>query len=105
MNNVISETHVIKVTNESTRWFLAKSFSCYELYLHNMQEYMGEKFCKNVEDMKYMDDVFDKVIDNSKEGFNQFVKEHGGSGSLKEVFFDEIKVNLRFMHNVIFNPD
>ncbi|CAE14115.1 MULTISPECIES: hypothetical protein [Photorhabdus] len=105
MNNTITETHVITVTNESTRLFIVKAFEGYELYINNMQEYMGSRFFKNIADMKYMDDVFDKVIENSKEGFSQFLKKNKSAGSLKEVFFDEVKVNLRFMHNVMLNSD
>lgn len=105
MSKAITEVHEIKVYNESTRLFLVKSFYCYELYISNMQEYMGDRFVKMVEDRIYMDDVFDKVIENSKEGFNKFLKEGKSSGSLRDVLFDEVKVNLRHMHNVIFNSN
>lgn len=105
MSNVITEIHEIKVYNESTRLFLVRSFSCYELYIKNMQKYMEDSFLKNIEDRKYMDDIFDKTIENSKNGFSRYLKECGSSGSLKEVLFDEVKVNLRHMHNVIFNSD
>ena len=97
MSKAITEVHEIKVYNESTRLFLVKSFYCYELYISNMQEYMGDRFFKMVEDRIYMDDVFDKVIENSKECKS--------SGSLRDVLFDEVKVNLRHMHNVIFNSN
>jgi hypothetical protein len=44
MSKVITEVHEIKVYNESPRLFLVKSFYCYELYISNMQEYMGDRF-------------------------------------------------------------
>ncbi|ECZ6731523.1 hypothetical protein F8X42_24320, partial [Salmonella enterica] len=75
------------------------------LYINNMQECMGDRFFKNIADMKYIDDVFNKVIENSKEGFSQFLKKHKIAGTIKKVFFDEVKVNLRFMHNVMLNSD
>lgn len=105
MSNTITEVHEIKVYNDSTRLFFVKSFYYYELYISNMKEYMGDRFFKRVEDREYMDDVFDKVIENSKEGFNRFLKECKCSGSLRDVLFDEVKVNLRHMHNVIFNSN
>lgn len=105
MSNVITEIHEIKVYNESTRLFLVRSFSCYELYIKNMQRHMENSFLKNIEDRRYMDDIFDKIIENSKDGFSRYLKECGSSGSLKDVLFDEVKVNLRHMHNVIFSSD
>lgn len=74
MSNAITEVHEIKVYNESTRLFLVKSFYCYEIYISNMKEYMGDRFFKMIEDRVYMDDVFDKVIEKIRKDSISFLR-------------------------------
>ncbi|UJR56628.1 hypothetical protein J417_14135 [Dickeya zeae MS1] len=91
----------MNVTNDSTRYFILKSCEGYDKYLRRMQECVGERFYYLLEDDEYMEDILKAVIGNSKIGFNKFLKRHKYKGSLNDVHFDEVLVNLREIHNAV----
>ncbi|GKW19595.1 hypothetical protein PEC302107_13240 [Pectobacterium araliae] len=101
MKNVMLPTMKINVTNDSTKYFILKSGEGYDEYLRCMQKCMGERFYRNLEDNEYMEDVLKSIIENGKKDFSEFLKKHKYKGSLKNVYFDEVLVNLRQIHNVM----
>ncbi|AJJ20408.1 hypothetical protein CH53_3472 [Yersinia intermedia] len=91
----------INVTNDSTKYYILKSAEAYDEYLRCMQAYMGERFYHNLENNEYMDYVLKSIIENGKKDFSEFLKKHKYKGSLKNVYFDEVLVNLRQIHNIM----
>ncbi|ATA22821.1 hypothetical protein BIY26_14970 [Brenneria goodwinii] len=101
MKNITLPTMKINVSNDATKFFILKSAEDYDAYLQRMQEYMGERFYRNLEDNEYMEDVLKSIIENGKKDFSEFLKKHKYKGSLKNVYFDEVLVNLRQINNVM----
>ncbi|PXW62263.1 hypothetical protein DFO55_10192 [Grimontella sp. AG753] len=101
MKSMVLPSMKMNVTNDSTRYFILKSCEGYDKYLRRMQECMGERFYCLLEDDEYMEDILKAVIGNSKIGFNKFLKRHKYKGSLNDVHFDEVLVNLREIHNAV----
>lgn len=91
----------INVTNDSTKYYMLKSVEAYDEYLRCMQTCMGERFYHNLENNEYMEDALKSIIENGKKDFSEFLKKHKYKGSLKNVYFDEVLVNLRQIHNVM----
>ncbi|WJM84170.1 hypothetical protein QUF31_13465 [Dickeya chrysanthemi] len=101
MKSMVLPSMKMNVTNDSTRYFILKSCEGYDKYLRRMQECVGERFYYLLEDDEYMEDILKAVIGNSKIGFNKFLKRHKYKGSLNDVHFDEVLVNLREIHNAV----
>ncbi|WP_019843946.1 hypothetical protein [Dickeya zeae] len=101
MQSMVLPSMKMNVTNDSTRYFILKSCEGYDKYLRRMQECVGERFYYLLEDDEYMEDILKAVIGNSKIGFNKFLKRHKYKGSLNDVHFDEVLVNLREIHNAV----
>lgn len=101
MGNITLPAMNINVTNDSTKYYMFKSAEAYDEYLQCMQTCMGERFYRNLEDNEYMEDVLKSIIENGKKDFSEFLKKHKYKGSLKNVYFDEVLVNLRQIHNVM----
>ncbi|KHS78729.1 hypothetical protein [Pectobacterium carotovorum] len=101
MKSMVLPSMKMNVTNDSTRYFILKSCEGYDKYLRRMQECVGERFYYILEDDEYMEDILKAVIGNSKIGFNKFLKRHRYKGSLNDVHFDEVLVNLREIHNAV----
>ncbi|MGM3181512.1 hypothetical protein [Dickeya oryzae] len=101
MKSMVLPSMKMNVTNDSTRYFILKSCEGYDKYLRRMQECVGERFYYLLEDDEYMEDILKAVIGNSKIGFNKFLKRHRYKGSLNDVHFDEVLVNLREIHNAV----
>lgn len=91
----------INVSNDDTKYFVLKSGEDYDCYLRCMHEYMGERFYHNLEDDGYMEGVLKSIIENGKKDFNEFLKKHKYKASIKNVYFDEVLVNLRQIHHVM----
>lgn len=91
----------IHVSNDDTKYFVLKSGEGYDYYLRCMHEYMGERFYHNLEDDSYMEGVLKSIIENGKKDFNDFLKKHKYKTSIKNVYFDEVLVNLRQIHHVM----
>lgn len=91
----------INVSNDATKFFILKSGEDYDAYLQRMREYMGERFYHNLEDIEYMEDVLKSIIENGKKDFNGFLKKNKYEASIKDVYFDEVLVNLRQIHHVM----
>ncbi|MEI7306197.1 hypothetical protein [Pectobacterium atrosepticum] len=91
----------IHVGNDDTKYFVLKSAEEYDYYLRCMQEYMGGRFHHSLEDDYYMEGVLKSIIENSKEGFNEFLKKHKYKASIKNVYFYEVLINLRNIHHVM----
>jgi hypothetical protein len=101
MINTILPTMQINVSNDVTRFFILKSVEDYDAYLQRMREYMGERFNHNLEDDSYMEGVLKSIIGNGKKDFKEFLKKNKYKGSIKNVYFDEVLVNLRQIHQVM----
>ncbi|MEL7629191.1 hypothetical protein AAGW04_09330 [Pectobacterium aroidearum] len=101
MKSVMLPTMKMNVSNDATKFFILKSAEDYDVYLQCMQTCMGERFYRNLEDNEYMEDVLKSIIENGKKDFSEFLKKHKYKGSLKNVYFDEVLVNLRQIHNVM----
>lgn len=82
-------------------FFILKSVEDYDVYLQRMREYMGERFHHNLEDDRYMESVLKSIIENGKKDFKEFLKKNKYKGSIKNVYFDEVLVNLRQIHQVM----
>ncbi|WP_353655370.1 hypothetical protein [Citrobacter sp. Cy234] len=58
-------------------------------------------FAPSLEDDGYMEGVLKSIIENGKKDFNEFLKKHKYKASIKNVYFDEVLVNLRQIHQVM----
>lgn len=101
MKNTMLPTMQINVSNDATKFFILKSAEDYDAYLQRMREYMGERFHHNLEDDDYMEGVLKSIIENGKKDYNEFLKKNKYKGSLKAVYFDEVLVNLRQIHQAM----
>lgn len=101
MINTMLPTMKITVSNDATRFFILKSVEDYDFCLQRMRKYMGDRFHHNLEDDSYMDGVLKSIIENGKKDFKEFLKRNKYKGSIKNVYFDEVLVNLRQIHQVM----
>ncbi|ABX20838.1 hypothetical protein ACLLS5_000562 [Salmonella enterica] len=101
MINTMLPTMQINVSNDATRFFILKSVEDYDAYLQRMRKYMGERFHHNLEDDSYMEGVLKSIIENGKKDFKDFLKRNKYKGSIKDVYFDEVLVHLRQIHQVM----
>jgi len=107
INNIKEEAKMtvekinVHVSNADTKYFIIKSAEDYDYYIKCMRRYMGERFRHNLEDHDYMEGVLKSIIENGKKDFNEYLKKNKCKASIKDVYFDEVLVNLRQIHHMM----
>lgn len=99
----VMPSHALNVSNTSTAFFLMRSIEVYNEYIKKMLFLMGDRFYDCINDKRYMESIIGQVMESANEGFADNLVKNGQEADVDDVCFDEVRVNLRRLHNVLCN--
>lgn len=86
------------VSNDETEIFMELAIKNFKKHLQVMMECMGDNYKRHFYDRQYIEEVFDKVIERTKDDFNKAMRDDSRIDYM--IFMDEIKGNLKSMYSL-----
>lgn len=86
------------VTNDETEIFAELAIENFKNHVVVMAQCMGDDYKRHLYDRKYIEEVFNKVIERTKEDFNKAMKDD--SRTEYRLFMDKVKNNLESIYSL-----
>lgn len=103
MKKEVMPSHALNVSNTSTAFFLIRSIEIYNEYIKKMLFLMENRFYDSINDKRYMEGIIGQVMENANDGFPDYLAKNEQGADVDDVCFDEVRVNLRRLHNILCN--
>ncbi|WP_159235628.1 hypothetical protein [Raoultella terrigena] len=86
------------VTNDETEIFSELAIENFKKHVVIMAECMGDDYKRHLYDRKYIEEVFNNVIERTKDDFNKAKKDDSRMEYM--LFMDEVRSNLRVIYSM-----
>ncbi|EJX2758219.1 MULTISPECIES: hypothetical protein [Klebsiella] len=86
------------VTNDETEIFAELAIENFKNHVVVMAQCMGDDYKRHLYDRKYIEEVFNKVIERTKEDFNKAMKDDSRIEYI--LFMDGVKDKLEYIYSL-----
>ncbi|EJD6651378.1 TPA: hypothetical protein ACWZKK_004708 [Klebsiella variicola] len=86
------------VTNDETEMFAELAIENFKNHVVVMAQCMGDDYKRHLYDRKYIEEVFNKVIERTKEDFNKAMKDDSRIECM--LFMDGVKDKLEYIYSL-----